>query len=69
MLARKAAALGAITFAALLAPFTIDPASDSLFRLQEACGQAGDCAPQTKYICSQKDGDKMDHECTAGCGE
>lgn len=39
----------------------------SLVRIQEACGQAADCAPLKGYICSGPKEDKMDYTCSKGC--
>jgi hypothetical protein len=45
-----------------------DPAS-GLIRVNEACGQATSCEKKIDYICSQKDGDRIDYKCKSGCDE
>jgi hypothetical protein len=67
MTIRKLFGLTAIGVAAAAAPVTFS-ADDGLFRLQQACGQASECAAASNYICSAHGGDYKEYRCSKGCG-
>jgi hypothetical protein len=66
MTIRKMTGLSAIALAAAIAPLTFD-ADDGVFRLQEACGQATECAAASNYICSTANADHKEYRCSRGC--
>ena len=66
MTIRKLLGLGAIGISAAAAPVTFDT-SEGLFRLQEACTQATECAASSNYICSASHGDYKEYRCSKGC--
>lgn len=66
MTIKKLLAASAIALSAAAAPVTFS-ADEGVFRLQQACGQATECAAASNYICL---GDRMDYKeyrCSKGC--
>jgi hypothetical protein len=68
MTIRKLLGLSAIAVSAAAAPVTFS-ASDGVFRLQEACGQASECAASSNYICSTTHSDYKEYRCSKGCDQ
>lgn len=66
MTIRKAFGLTAIAVSAAAAPVTFG-SSEDVFRLQEACGQATECAASSNYICSTGNNDHKEYRCSRGC--
>lgn len=66
MTAGKLFGLCAIAASAAAAPVTFS-STDGVFRLQEACGQATECAAASNYICSTTHGDYKEYRCSKGC--
>lgn len=66
MTTRKLLGLCAIAVSAAAAPVTFS-ADDGVFRLQEACGQASECAANSNYICSTTHSDYKEYRCSKGC--
>ncbi|HLM66691.1 MAG TPA: hypothetical protein VK358_04145 [Longimicrobium sp.] len=66
MTIRKAFGLCAIAVSAAAAPVTFS-SSEGVFRLQEACGQATECAASSNYICSTSHNDYKEYRCSKGC--
>jgi hypothetical protein len=66
MTARKMFGLCAIAAAAAATPVTFSE-SDGVFRLQQACGQATECAALSNYICSTSNADYKEYRCSKGC--
>lgn len=66
MTIRKLLGLGAIAASAATLPVTFS-AGDGVFRLQEACGQASECAASSNYICSTTHSDYKEYRCSKGC--
>jgi hypothetical protein len=58
--------LCAIAIAASATPVTFSSA-EGVFRLQEACGQASECAAASNYICSTTHNDYKEYRCSKGC--
>jgi hypothetical protein len=66
MKARTMFGFCAVAVTAAAAPVTFSP-SEGVFRLQQACGQATECAGASNYICSTHHNDYKDYRCSKGC--
>lgn len=60
---------GSFGIALLALPLRLADPAKGLIRVNDACGQATECEKAEKYICSQKEEDKKEHKCKAGCDE
>lgn len=59
-----------VVLCALALPISVAPSTSedvAWVRVSTLCAQAEACEPEPDYICSKKDEDKLEHNCSKGC--